>query len=255
MKPLGWLLMPRQSGDVCARPGYHSALGYLWFRGASVPLGSEDFRRGGGLSPMGLWPFNASKETSSMIGPIATSNWLTMARILLAPAIFGFTTWGFEVLACLLYVLGLISDWADGMIARKTGSSSPFGRAMDSPADKVLTAGAIFGMVHREDELFVACAFMLIAREMIVQGLRSIRTSDGAIVAKIDRRVGRARFVFLHAAVVLLLLPAKTQARSLGLAMFVVATFLAYLSLAFYTARDFKTLLAALKKDRDFLDG
>jgi len=92
---------------------------------------------------------------------------------------------------------------------------------------------------------------MLVAREMIVQGLRSVRTPDGAIVAKIDHRVGRARFLFLHAGVVLLLLDAEAQAHTLGIAMFVVATFLAYLSLAFYIARDFKTLLAALKKDHD----
>jgi len=186
-----------------------------------------------------------------MIGPITTSNWLTIARILLAPVIFSCTACDFEALACLLYVLGLISDWADGVIGRATRSSSPFGRAMDSPADKVLTAGAVFGLMKREGQLFVACAFMLVAREMIVQGLRSVRTPDGAIVAKIDHRVGRARFLFLHAGVVLLLLDAEAQAHTLGIAMFVVATFLAYLSLAFYIARDFKTLLAALKKDHD----
>ena len=71
-------------------------------------------------------------------------NLLTVFRLLLVP-VFYYAFWrpGFllpdRFLACLVFVTAVLTDWLDGVIARKYDASSNFGKLMDPVADKLMT--------------------------------------------------------------------------------------------------------------------
>jgi CDP-diacylglycerol--glycerol-3-phosphate 3-phosphatidyltransferase len=68
-------------------------------------------------------------------------NWITVGRIVMAPAVFflilapGFMP---RLLAFVLFVAAALSDLWDGYLARKHGWISDFGKLMDPLADKLL---------------------------------------------------------------------------------------------------------------------
>ena len=94
-------------------------------------------------------------------------NLLTVFRLLLVP-VFYYAFWrpGFllpdRFLACLVFVTAVLTDWLDGVIARKYDASSNFGKLMDPVADKLMTIMALFcfyvsGLV---DWLFLAIVIL-----------------------------------------------------------------------------------------------
>ncbi|MDX1532534.1 MAG: CDP-alcohol phosphatidyltransferase family protein [Rhodothermales bacterium] len=76
-------------------------------------------------------------------------NALTVARIVITPAflvlLLSGTFWG-QLAALVLFVLGAISDWADGEVARRYGVRSRLGQFLDPLADKVLVLGGFFAL-------------------------------------------------------------------------------------------------------------
>ena len=179
------------------------------------------------------------------------SNVLTLARILFfAPMTFLGVQAGWGWVGG-VYLSGLSTDFIDGKLARATRSTSPFGRAMDSAADKALVLGAMLGLSAQEAfPPFLVFAFAL--REIIVFGLRTIRQKNSLSIAQINDRLGRTRFFLTHLGLGLLLVPAWTEwNQSLGLALSVVAIAMAYITLGFYLKRDLKNILRALRRDDD----
>lgn len=77
-------------------------------------------------------------------------NLLTLSRI---PIIFGVVALlylpmtGASTMAFILFVIGAITDWADGYVARKQGLVSNFGKLMDALTDKVFMVGLFITMV------------------------------------------------------------------------------------------------------------
>ena len=68
------------------------------------------------------------------------ANQLTMARILMALAIFPalmHPSLSSHLAALALFTAALVTDWVDGYVARKTNTTSAFGREMDSLADVI----------------------------------------------------------------------------------------------------------------------
>ncbi|MDZ7797237.1 MAG: CDP-alcohol phosphatidyltransferase family protein [Candidatus Marinimicrobia bacterium] len=79
------------------------------------------------------------------------ANMISMLRILLIiPALWLFAAdrwvWGMIILG-----ICVISDWADGFVARKTHSVSHFGKVIDPFADKVVAIGMMLLMVIKMD--------------------------------------------------------------------------------------------------------
>jgi CDP-diacylglycerol--glycerol-3-phosphate 3-phosphatidyltransferase len=77
-------------------------------------------------------------------------NLLTLSRI---PIIFGVVALlylpmtGASTAAFVLFVIGAITDWADGYFARKQGIVSNFGKLMDALTDKVFMVGLFITLV------------------------------------------------------------------------------------------------------------
>jgi cardiolipin synthase len=68
-------------------------------------------------------------------------NLLTIARLLLAPFIFGAIVNGRHALALGLFACAALTDSLDGLLARRFGQTTPVGAYLDPIADKVLLSG------------------------------------------------------------------------------------------------------------------
>jgi len=111
-------------------------------------------------------------------------NWLTIGRLLAAPAIILLTMWPGKVLgisAAIVFSIAAITDILDGYYARKTGQVSEFGMLIDPIADKVIVASALVMMVHlqRVPAWMVA---LIISREFAVSGLRAFSGTRGLVI-------------------------------------------------------------------------
>jgi CDP-diacylglycerol--glycerol-3-phosphate 3-phosphatidyltransferase len=85
-----------------------------------------------------------------------------------------------EVLASAVFILASITDGIDGYLARKRGQITTMGILLDPLADKLLVAAAFITLVQFNPALVPAwMAVVVIGREFLVSGLRSIAASEG----------------------------------------------------------------------------
>jgi CDP-diacylglycerol---glycerol-3-phosphate 3-phosphatidyltransferase len=113
------------------------------------------------------------------------ANQLTMLRIALASAMFVAlmqTSPLFHLLAFFLCLAAVITDGIDGHIARKMNLISPFGKILDPIADKILIIGALMAMLYsRELEIPPWGVFLIIARDMVIGGVRALESAQGRV--------------------------------------------------------------------------
>src|SRR3989475_6701072 len=85
-----------------------------------------------------------------------------------------------ELLASALFIRASIPDGIDGYLARKRGQITTMGMLLDPLADKLLIAAAFVSLVQFNPSLVPAwMAVVIIGREFLVSGLRSIAASEG----------------------------------------------------------------------------
>jgi CDP-diacylglycerol--glycerol-3-phosphate 3-phosphatidyltransferase len=88
--------------------------------------------------------------------------------------------WSYLV-SFVVFVLASVTDFLDGYIARRYKVGSPLGVFLDLTADKVLVSGILIAMVQVG---FVPAwiVFVIVAREFLVSGLRSIAATKGRVI-------------------------------------------------------------------------
>jgi len=87
-----------------------------------------------------------------------------------------------HLLALIIFLAAAITDFFDGHIARKYNMITDFGKFMDPLADKLLVTAAF--LIFIELDLVPAwVVFIILAREFMVTGLRTIAASKGVIMA------------------------------------------------------------------------
>ena len=89
---------------------------------------------------------------------------------------------GLALTAFAIFIIAAVSDWVDGYIARRFQSESLLGKLMDPLADKVLVAAGLIMLIPLE-RVPAWIALVIISREFIVSGLRTLASSSGIIVA------------------------------------------------------------------------
>ncbi|MBR4944698.1 MAG: CDP-diacylglycerol--glycerol-3-phosphate 3-phosphatidyltransferase [Peptococcaceae bacterium] len=112
-------------------------------------------------------------------------NKLTIARMCMVPlfmAALMVNTDASRVAATVIFALASLTDMLDGQIARKYNMITNFGKLMDPLADKVLTAAAMICLVELGD-LAAWIAVLIIFREYLITGLRSVAASENIVVA------------------------------------------------------------------------
>jgi CDP-diacylglycerol--glycerol-3-phosphate 3-phosphatidyltransferase len=85
-----------------------------------------------------------------------------------------------ELLASALFIAAAMTDGIDGYLARKRNQITTMGILLDPLADKLLIAAAYVVLVQLNPSLVPAwVAVVVIGREFLVSGLRSIAASEG----------------------------------------------------------------------------
>lgn len=108
-------------------------------------------------------------------------NQLTAARLVLAVILFGLIQYGLWIACMAVFAVAAFTDWLDGYLARKQGLTSTLGRNLDPLVDKVLVCGAyIYLLPVPNSGVFAWMATLMVARELIITGLRSFMENAGA---------------------------------------------------------------------------
>lgn len=114
-------------------------------------------------------------------------NILTLLRIVAAFALpFVPVVWRLPVV-----VFGGLSDWADGVIARRFHAQSPFGTFMDGVADKLLVLSCVVTFVASGD-VPLWQGLLVMARDVVVTLLVMIIALSGTLRAFEHVRVRKA---------------------------------------------------------------
>ncbi|WP_309888725.1 CDP-diacylglycerol--glycerol-3-phosphate 3-phosphatidyltransferase [Archangium sp.] len=112
-------------------------------------------------------------------------NMLTLGRIFLIP-VFVWLTYDADPLSSLLaaavFAVASITDVVDGYLARRWNLITVVGKFMDPLADKLIAMAALVMMV-RLGRIAAWVVIVLLAREFIVSGLRTIAASEGMVIA------------------------------------------------------------------------
>lgn len=109
-------------------------------------------------------PSHSEPDHSHDIYTVA--NTVTMLRLILVPFFFAVLINGQNnVAAFLLFTIAASTDWLDGQIARRTGTVTALGKAIDPLVDRLLIAAGVFGLyiVHR---LPLWIVLVLLARDV-----------------------------------------------------------------------------------------
>ena len=100
-------------------------------------------------------------------------NFITIARIFLAPIILVFLIFGNYLVCVLLFFLAGLTDYYDGYLARKYNAESELGEILDPIADKILIVFILIGLsVELNSQLMALLSSLIIAREIGVAALR-----------------------------------------------------------------------------------
>ena len=115
------------------------------------------------------------------------SNKLTLLRLALVPvfmAALAFPHFWSRMLALCLFVGASLTDFYDGKLARRTGTITRIGTFLDPLADKMLIAAALISFIElRELRVPAWCVVLIIAREFLITGLRSLAAARGMVMA------------------------------------------------------------------------
>lgn len=112
------------------------------------------------------------------------ANILTLFRLFLLPFIIVLFFLPFEWAAwsCLvLYILGAVTDYLDGIAARQYNQVSDFGQFLDPISDKifVVTIMLMLVAVDRVEGAWVLAIMIILIREFLVAGLREFLAPRG----------------------------------------------------------------------------
>lgn len=137
------------------------------------------------------------------------ANRLTMLRVVLAAAVFfALLAEGakWHILAFVLFLAAIVTDWLDGWLARRTGTTSPFGKVADPIADKILVLGTFIALIRTKDlDIPLWAVFLMIARELLIGGVRVLAGASGKVLAA--ERGGKVK-MFVQSVAVLVLVAA-----------------------------------------------
>lgn len=99
-----------------------------------------------------------------------------------------------ELLASAVFILASITDGLDGYLARKRGQVTTMGMLLDPLADKLMITAAFITLVQVNPHIVTAwVAIIVIGREFLVSGLRSIAASEGFTIQASD--LGKMKMV------------------------------------------------------------
>ena len=159
------------------------------------------------------------------------ANSITSFRLLLGLPIILFLIYDNIFIAWILIVIGGLSDWLDGWVARRTNSLSKWGAQFDPLADKVMVLVPLLWLL-KNNIIPLWSIWLLISRELIVTAWRR-NDSNGAPASYAAKIKTSLQFISI-----LLLLPSLTiigsnyaqLIRNIGLIFFYLSLIMSFIS-------------------------
>jgi CDP-diacylglycerol--glycerol-3-phosphate 3-phosphatidyltransferase len=115
------------------------------------------------------------------------ANKLTMLRMALVPFLILFMyldNFWTRITALIIFVAAAITDIYDGIIARRQKTVTTLGIFLDPLADKLIISAAFISFVGlKELHIPAWMVILIIAREFVITGLRSIAATKNVIIA------------------------------------------------------------------------
>jgi CDP-diacylglycerol--glycerol-3-phosphate 3-phosphatidyltransferase len=175
----------------------------------------------------------------------ALPNVITLTRLLAIPIItVALSVCGhnpskyLNAFVALVYLVAALSDLLDGHLARAYGHESNLGRFLDPLADKLLVSSALIMLIPL-NRLPAWVAFLIVAREIAVTGLRAIAVEKNLVIAASAQ--GKQKTLAQNIALFCLLWNGEliwTDTMTVGTVMLYVALAITYWS-GFLYFRDF----------------
>jgi CDP-diacylglycerol--glycerol-3-phosphate 3-phosphatidyltransferase len=121
-------------------------------------------------------------------GLLNLPNLLTLARVAAVPVVVVLLLSDTRISgmwAAAIFGIAATTDFIDGWLARKWGVVTVLGKFLDPLADKLIVMAALIMLIPL-DRVPAWAVFVILAREMIVTGLRSIASSEGIVIDASD---------------------------------------------------------------------
>lgn len=138
------------------------------------------------------------------------ANKITLFRVICIPVfivLMYMEGMAMEIAALVVYVLGSVSDFVDGYVARKYNMVTDFGKFMDPLADKMLVITAML-MFVAQGRMPAWVLALVITREFAVSGLRLIAVEGGRVIAA--AKSGKIKTASTMVCNILMLIPGLT---------------------------------------------
>lgn len=94
-----------------------------------------------------------------------------------------------DLVICIVFILGALTDKLDGSLARKWNQVTDLGKFLDPIADKLLVDSLLiylclphFG-IALTNPIFIWCVLIMIVRDIVVDALRMIAVKNGKVLA------------------------------------------------------------------------
>ena len=183
----------------------------------------------------------SAEKTPTLGGVVAETFWtlpntLTVSRIALTPFLFAlpwFHGRGWSAVMGISFLAVSLTDLVDGYLARLHNQESRIGKLLDPLADKllVMTAFVMLVGVGRVPAWALPLVVAILARELVVTGLRGIAGSQGVVLGASG--LGKWKTGFQIAAITALLIHwpfLGLPAHEVGLGLLGIATVLTVFS-------------------------
>jgi CDP-diacylglycerol--glycerol-3-phosphate 3-phosphatidyltransferase len=144
---------------------------------ATVPVG--------GSSPPSALPRKKTRRERLREELLNAPNLMTLGRIALIPvylALLAYENRHNSFLAAAVFSIAAISDWIDGWLARVSNKITTLGKFLDPLADKLIVLSALV-MLLRLGRVPVWVVVVILAREFLISGLRTIAMSEGVVIS------------------------------------------------------------------------
>lgn len=161
-------------------------------------------------------------------------NKLTLARIAAIPvlvALYPFNVTFLNVFCAIVFGAAAATDFFDGYLARKHGTTSSLGATLDPIADKLLVTAALILLTNAARLPAFMVAFLL-CRDIAVNGLRLMAAEQGLTVISVNQ-FGKVKTAVLDVAIFCLLID-QGSLHVVGILAIWVALGLSYYSAYLY---------------------
>lgn len=127
-----------------------------------------------------------------------------------------------RILATIVFAAASITDYYDGKIARKYNLITNLGKLLDPLADKILVISALVTLT-KFDEISLWFVLIIIFRELLITGLRSIVAAEGIVIAA--GNLGKWKtFIQMVVLVIIILFPLSFKINNILLLIPVILT-------------------------------